>query len=237
MVAPSPHQHQLSSRVWLCPWQGAGTPNGGVDGRGTGWRHHSRGSDMAGPPDWQGRKSTCTVVLLKTVNDTAEFKSRRRNVVIQDKGWWLCPRPAGPDPSERCLDSVLWAVACWRVMGPSSTTQHGFFHQQVEGGTTTPNSLPQLGPGSPAHMAHADERPGGGRSRGAARASELVGPPPHRGAAGGRRTPAPRPARGREYWLRVSILVQAGWTFLPPATRQGTDADETPGLAGPPGPG
>lgn len=138
LVAPSPHQHQLSSRVWLCPWQGAGTPNGGVDGRGTGWRHHSRGSDMAGPPDWQGRKSTCTVVLLKTVNDTAEFKSRRRNVVIQDKGWWLCPRPAGPDPSERCLDSVLWAVACWRVMGPSSTTQHGFFHQQVEGAPPPP---------------------------------------------------------------------------------------------------
>lgn len=236
-MAPSPHQRRPSSRVWLCPWQGAGTPNGGADGRGTGWWHHSRGSDMAGPPDWQSRTSTCTAVLFKTVNDTAEFKSRRRNVQSsRTKGGGFAHGLLG----QTCL-SAAWILSSglqpagesWVRVPPLSTA---FSVSRWRGAPPPPTPCPSWALGA-RHTWHMQTSARGGRrSRGAARASELVGPPPHRGAAGGCRTPAPSPARGGEYWLRVSILVQAGWTFLPPTTRQGTDADETPGLAGLPRP-
>lgn len=169
LVAPSPHQHQLSSRVWLCPWQGAGTPNSGVDGRGTGWRHHSRGSDMAGPPDWQGRKSTCTVVLLKTVNDTAEFKSRRRNVQSsRTKGGGfahglLCQTRLS---AAWILSSGLWpAGESWVRVPPLSTA---FSISRWRGAPPPPTPCPSwaLGARHTWHMqtsARGREKPGCGQ--------------------------------------------------------------------------
>ena len=119
------------------------------------------------------------------------YSNRGHRAVALPMACWARPR----------LDSVLWAVACWGITGASSTTQHGFFRQQVEGGNATPNPLPQLGPGNPAHVACADEHPGVQGAPGVWPGPQLLGPHPSRGVAGSCCTPAPHPARGREYWL------------------------------------
>lgn len=91
------------------------------------------------------------------------YSNRGHRAVALPMACWARPR----------LDSVLWAVACWGV-----TTQHGFFRQQVEGGSATPNPLPQLGPGNPSHVARADKRPGGQGAPGVRPGPQLLGPRP-----------------------------------------------------------
>lgn len=161
-MAPSPHQRRPSSRVWLCPWQGAGTPNGGADGRGTGWWHHSRGSDMAGPPDWQGRTSTCTAVLFKTVNDTAEFKSRRRNVQSsRTKGGGFAHGLLG----QTCL-SAAWILSSglqpagesWVRVPPLSTA---FSVSRWRGAPPPPQPPAPAGPWEPGTHGTCRRVPGG----------------------------------------------------------------------------
>lgn len=238
-MAPSPHQRRPSSRVWLCPWQGAGTPNGGADGRGTGWWHHSRGSDMAGPPDWQGRTSTCTAVLFKTVNDTAEFKSRRRNVQSsRTKGGGFAHGLLG----QTCL-SAAWILSSglqpagesWVRVPPLSTA---FSVSRWRGAPPPPNPLPQLGPGSPAHMAHADERPGGQEKPGCGQGLGARRPPSTPRGCWRLSHPCPKPSQRRRI-LATSKYPGSSWVDFPAThntTRNGCRRDPRPGRP-PPAPG
>lgn len=151
------------------------------------------------------------------------YSNRGHRAVALPMACWARPR----------LDSVLWAVACWGVTGVSSTTQHGFFRQQVEGGNATPNPLPQLGPGNPAHVARADEHPGGaGSTRGTARASA---PWPLSKPRGSWQLshPCPTPSQ-RQRILAMSKYPGSKWVDLPSTCN--TTRDECrrdPRLAGP----
>lgn len=67
LAAPSPIKHRPSSCVCAPLVGGRAPPTVGRTAEVRGWWHHSRGSDVAGPPDWQGSgvHRACTVVLLE----------------------------------------------------------------------------------------------------------------------------------------------------------------------------